>query len=90
MNRNLQKVQFSRGDSAQFPLQDLTETTVPFVASQISQLGTFEFKKQLCDRSSVARVDLLDLRRGTLIIKSIPCVQKNLIIIPPITQGYAH
>ena len=83
MNRNLQKVQFSRGLSAQFPLQNLTEmnfespyrlTTAPFVASRISQLGTLEFKKQLCNRSSVARLDLLDLRRDPLIIKSIPCV----------------
>lgn len=40
----------------------------------LSQLGTFKFKQQLCNRSSVAILDFLDLKRDTLIMKNISCM----------------
>lgn len=38
----------------------------PFATSRISQLGTLRCKNQLCNRSSAARLDLLELRRERL------------------------
>mgnify|MGYP001856594406 CR=1 len=63
-------------------------TTALFVASRISQLGTFMFKKQLSNTFNVAILDPLDLRRDALIKKFIPRLKKS--IVQPIAQRDAH
>lgn len=51
---------------AGFTEMDFESPHAPFATSRISQLGTLGCKNQLYNRSSSARLDLLELRREKL------------------------